>query len=676
MSMMSTTSTTRLIDECGVFVYWMMLEFHFNFLIYSFNNYIVIMSAVAAVGAVGAAVGAAVENEDYRRLYVEKFPDTVFLDPHKICSCFEINAVWKLSEEASEYDVQHVVASLQFHSMLLLSPTLDTTRPDVYRANLEYEDVATGNVTRITSTDLVPQHAYYYLVMKIYELFLHPAASESIFNQHIEHIAEFITQELNSGLDDGRAFFEDKVRRFLSSHSDFLKHTNPEELQTSINAIWDLLRTDKFKNAESTVQKGFISTIALDDVDRYELAGQGRVTPAAEEAFKKTVYGFHVLVYVPGGHVISMSLSREDLFPDSSSDKVFSFFNSDMIKYMASPDFMRVVNDSIEIYNHRTNSHVPLLQVAKSHHLIFVECGCKSPVLVDGSTRTLTTDTKLPGRREHIVGNSGDGHYIFVDKFPSRDSMNATLVVTSSEKFTGLPNFCEYANTEAVHRMLGIEYGDDGGDSMGALFGDSPLRMHGSQEQEEHSRIVQAALVHASNGAPNVVVPEKAEDVASSKEEMDERVDGAAADPAGTPSNPGMSSGRFFGKVMSGLGTACNFIRRIFFSSTPTCSAEDSVNIEYRKRAMFYVPTQEEDKTDIPIKKKSMTALMTKLPWLEARALWLGVGEVSADLGGGRRPVSRKYRNNKKNISRKKGKKRMSLRHRRSRRRSRSRCLK
>jgi hypothetical protein len=66
----------------------MMLEFHFNFLIYSFNNYIVIMSAVAAVGAVGAAVGAAVENEDYRRLYVEKFPDTVFLEPSEICSYF------------------------------------------------------------------------------------------------------------------------------------------------------------------------------------------------------------------------------------------------------------------------------------------------------------------------------------------------------------------------------------------------------------------------------------------------------------------------------------------------------------------------------------------------------------------------------------------------------------
>jgi hypothetical protein len=556
--------------------------------------------------------------------------------------------------------------------MLLLSPTPDPTRPDVYRANLEYEDVATGNVTRITSTDLVPQHAYYYLVMKIYELFLHPAASESIFREDMEQIAEFITQELNSGLDDGRAFFEDKVRRFLRSHPDFLKHTDPEELQTRINAVWDLLRTDLFKNAGSTVQKGVVSSIALDDVDRYELAGQGRVTLAAEEAFKKTVYGFHVLVYLPGGHVISMSFSREDLFHDSSSDKVFSFFNSDMIKYMASLDFMRVVNDSIELYNFKNKSCVPLLKRDKSsHHLTIFECGCKSPGLVNVSTGTLTTDTKLPGRREHIVGNSGDGHYIFVDKFPSPDSMSTRLVVTSSEKFTDLPNFCEYGNIDAVHSVLDIEYGDNGGDSVGALFGDSPLRMHGSQEQEEHSRIVQAALLHASNGAPNVVVPEKEEEEASSKEEMDERGEGEGAAVAS-----GMPSRWVFDRVRSGLGTACNFIRSIFFSSTPTCSAEDGVNIEYRGHAVFYVPTQEDVKKGIPIKKKSMT----NLTWPEARMLWLGVGEMSADLGGGRRPVSRKYRNNKKNISRKKGKKRMSLRHRRSRRRlrrrSRSRCLK
>jgi len=81
-------------------------------------------AGVAAVGAAGVAAGvAAVENEDYRTLFVEKFPGTVFLDPHEICSCFEINAVWPLSEKASHRDVQHVVASLQFHSMLLLSPT-------------------------------------------------------------------------------------------------------------------------------------------------------------------------------------------------------------------------------------------------------------------------------------------------------------------------------------------------------------------------------------------------------------------------------------------------------------------------------------------------------------------------------------------------------------------------
>ena len=687
----------------GVFVYWMMLEFHFNFLIYSFNNYIVIMSAAGAgvvAGVVaGVAAGIDIQGTACKELFVTTFPGTVFLDPHEICSYFKINAVWPLSEEASHHDVQTVVASLQFHSMLLLSPTPgpDPTRPDVYHANLEYELV--DNVTRITGADLVPQHAYYYLVMKIYELFLHPAASESMFHPDMEYIAKFITEQLNSGLADGRAFFEDKVRRFLHEHPDFLQTTDAQELQNNINAIWDLLRSDEYKNAGKTVQKGIVSTISRLDVDEYSLKGQGTVSVEGTAAFKKTVYGFHVLVYI-GGHVISMSLSREDLFHDRN-ENVFSFFNSDMIKYMASTGFAKQVDSIIEKYNFykRGGGPVPLLRLGELHHLTFVECGCKSPGLLhyDSTGKlTLTTDTKLPGRREPIVGNSGDGRrYILVDNFPLPGSMNTILyVVTYPEGFTGLPNFCEYGNTDAVNRVLGIEYGDNGVDSMGGVNGDSPLRIPGSQEQEEHSRIVQAALVHASNGAPNVVVSEKAEDVASSKEEMYERGEGAAAAPAGPPSNPGMSSGRFFGTVMSGLGTACNFIRSIFFPHTPTCSAEDDArnyaNIGFRQHVVFCAPTKEED---IAIKGLPESAqegvvivaaslrrkkgAMTQLPWSEAREFFFGNDDSSQ---GGRRHVSRKYRNNKKNISRKKGKKRMSLRHRRSRRRLRRRshslCLK
>ena len=480
----------------------MMLEFHFNFLIYSFNNYIVIIASMAAVGAVGAAGVAAVENEDYRTLFMSTFPGTLFLDPRTICRYFKINAVWELSKKASHHYVQTVVASLQFHSLQILSTTPDSdsdsdpTRPHVYHANLEYE-VAPLNVTRITGADLVPQHAYYYLVMKIYELFLHPAASESIFNEHIEHIARFITQELNSGLVDGRAFFEERVRRFLSEHPDFLKHTDPKELQTSIAAVWDVLRSDEYTNAGNTFQKGIVSTIALDDVKKYSLEDQGRVTREAKDAFEKTVYGFHVLVYV-GGHVISMSLSREDLFSSlgRGEETVFSFFNSDMIKYMASADFMIQVNAIIQSYNAANTSNVvPLLEHDKPCHLTISECGCKSPVLVDGSTGTLTltTDTKLLGRREHIVGNSGDGHYIIVDKFPLPDSTSTRLVVTSSKEFTGLPNFCKYANMDAVHRVLGIEFGDNGEDSVSAVYGDSYTQVF-SLDPKVHMQNAVAAI--------------------------------------------------------------------------------------------------------------------------------------------------------------------------------------
>ena len=200
------------------------------------------------MSAAGAGVVAAIENEIYQRLFVSTFPGTEFLEPSEICSYFEINNVWKLSEEASQSKVDRVVASLQFHSLQIFSPTPDpAVQPGVYHANLEYEDVPTNNVTRITGADLVPQHAYYYLVMKIYELFLHPAASESMFRHTIDGIADFITEQLNSGLEDGRAFFEDKIKRFLKSHRQFLQPTDAQELQNNINAIWDLLRSDTYR---------------------------------------------------------------------------------------------------------------------------------------------------------------------------------------------------------------------------------------------------------------------------------------------------------------------------------------------------------------------------------------------------------------------------------------------
>lgn len=610
-------------------------------------------------------MAAAGENENYRTLFMDNFPDTEFLEPSEICNYFKINHVWKLSEEKATDNVR-VVASLQFHSLQILSPTL--TSEGVYRAKLEYERV--DNVTRITGADLVPQHAYYYLVMKIYELFLHPAASEIMFREDMEDIAQFITGQLNSGLADGRAFFEDKVGRFLRSHPSFLKSTDEQELQNNINAIWDLLRSDEYKNAGNTVQKGIVSTISRRDVEEYSLEGQGKVSPAGEEAFKKTVYGFHVLVYV-GGHVISMSLNRDHLFHVHNHNKVFSFFNSDMIKYMASLDFVNQVYRIINQYNESEGNRPHELVQLKSDEsdrctLTFVECGCKSPGLLhdySNGKRTLTTKTKLPGRREPIVGQVGDGRrYILVDNFPLPGS-TIQLIVTSENP--NLPNFCEYADVNAVHRVLGIEFGKDEVHSLETQM-DSPPQLHlfpSDSPQPSDPQMLLRALVNPSRGAP-VAVP----------------------DPAGG----------LFGRVRNGVGAACNFIRGIFFPHTPTCSAEDSskdyANIGFRQHVVFCAPTNSEDsdiKKVLPeseevgvgrgaaVSAERSRMAMTRLPWLKARELWLGVDDSH---GGARRPVSRKYRNNKKNISRKKGKKRISLRHRRSRRRLRRRshslCLK
>ena len=633
------------------------------------------------MSAAGAGAGAAtpaidIQGPECKELFVTTFPGTEFLDPRTICSCFEINNVRELSEEASQSKVDRVVASLQFHSMLLFSPTPDPGQPGAYHAKLEYKE-APANVTRITGADLVPQHAYYYLVMKIYELFLHPAASENMFRGDMDHIAQFITEQLNSGLADGRAFFEDKVRRFLKSDKVFLQPTDAQKLQSNINAIWDLLRSDEYKPAGYTMQEGFVSTIAFKDVNDYKLASQGKVTAAAEDAFKKTVYGFHVLVYIRG-HVISMSLSRRRLF-NSNPSTVFSFFNSDMIEYLASSDFMMLVREKVNTSDFRKlSTNIQEESSSSLHQLFFVECGCKSPGLLHKDSTgilTLTTKTKLPGRREHIVGQAGDmRRYILVDNFPLPGSMNTTLYVTSSERFTGLPNFCEYDNIAAVNRVLGIEFGPSSQGSMRAVFDESPpgsLDYDRLLPLENDKENADSALLNALQGQKVVPVA----------------VPGAAA----AHQVPARS---LLDRVRSGVGAACNFIRGIFFP-TPTCSAKDSAkdsaknyaNIGFRDHVVFCVPTKKDDidiKGSMPgstpwdVVRAAVSAgrprkEMTKLPWLEARALLFGVGGMAVNLGGGRRPISRKYRNVKKNISRKKGKKRMSLRHRRSRRRLRRR---
>ena len=639
-----------------------------------------------------AGAGVHIENENYRRLFVTTFPGTEFLKPSEICSCFEINDVWKLSQEESHYKVDRVVASLQLHSMLLLS-TLESD--GVYHANLKYKE-APANVTRITGADLVPQHAYYYLVMKIYELFLHPTASENMFRHTIDGIAQFITEQLNSGLADGRAFFEDKVRQFLQSDKVFLKSTNPQELQNNINAIWDLLRSDTFKPAGYTMQEGFVSTIAFNDVNDYKLASQGKVTPAAEDAFKKTVYGFHVLVYIRG-HVISMSLSRRRLFNSKTNPStVFSFFNSDMIEYLASKEFMMLVREKVNTSKfHHLPTNIQEESASSLHQLFFVECGCKSPVIVDNSTGTLNTNTILPGRREPIVGQAGDGRrYILVDNFPLPDSMNTTLYVTSSDGFPNLPNFCEYDNIAAVNRVLGIEFGD----SAGSLYTlrDSPPQSLGSEydDKKQADLALSIALQGASTvqevmavAAPGAAVDAPGAAVDAPGASVD--APGAAVDAPGASAADPEPAGGIFGKVTRSVGAACNFIRGIFFP-TPTCSAEDSAknyaNIGFRDHVVFCVPTEEDDSaikkgssmpgsTRWDVVRAAVSAgrprkEMTSLSWLKARELWLGVDDSHR---GGRRPISRKYRNVKKNISRKKGKKRMSLRHRRSRRRLRRR---
>ena len=616
------------------------------------------------MSAAGAAAGAAaIENENYQRLFMSTFPGTVFLDPRTICSCFEINDVWEFSRKKVEDDVR-VVASLQFHSLQILSPVPEG-QTGVYHANLEYEDVA--DVTRITGADLVPQHAYYYLVMKIYELFLHPAASESMFRGDMEHIADFITEQLNSGLADGRAFFEDKIKRFLKSDNVFLKSTNPQKLQNNINAIWDLLRSDEYKNAGSTVQKGIVSTISPHDVEEYSLESQGKVTAAAKAAFKKTVYGFHVLVYV-GGHVISMSLSREDLFR-AHPGTMISFFNSDMIKYMDSDEFMKQVYGIIGKYNtSKGNKHhelVELLRPDKPFHLTFLECGCKSPGLFHYNS-TGIIGTKLSGRREYYVGmNEGGNRYVFVDNFPFPGS-NIQLFVTSEDH--NLPNFCEYNNMAAVHRVLDIVFGPSS-NSQSSTTAQLSQSQTTDSPTENDKEMVNASLLNALQGAPTVqeVVP-----VADP---------GAAVAAQGAAVATVEPSDGFVVKVMSGVGAACNFIRGIFFP-TPTCSAKNYANIGFRDHVVFCVPTNSED---IAIKELSrpestrwdVVKAKTSLSWLKAREFFLGM-DYSPQ--GGRRPISRKDRNVKKNISRKKEKKRMSLRHRRSRRRLRRRyrslCLK
>ncbi|NBO72501.1 hypothetical protein EBV26_18790, partial [bacterium] len=409
-----------------------------------------------------------IQGHACRSLFEREF-NTKFIESSDLCEFFKINYITELNGSTSKgrskgrsVNPIRCYALLGCHSLLIIPvhPVLDTdTDTDtVYELRLQYED-APVNVTRITGTDCVPQHAYYYLIVKMYQLFLDKPTSKNIFGRLDRNVTAFITEQLNIGIQEGREFFENKIRVFLSRHSDFLKVTDKNELQDRINFFWDLLRSDKFKDVKQTLQTGVISTISKDDVKSYSLHNHVTVSTEARKAFEKTVYGFHVLVCI-GDYVVSMSLDRAQLFPDESGELSYSFFNSEIILYMSSRRFMTQVRRIIDDY-YRDNSElgpVPrgIMIHIPTHKVAFFECGCKTLALhwYNKSTGNfeLTTNIKLPGRAEHIVSRNHQGqYYLPIHNFPS-NGIRGIMIITGGI----LPTYDE----RRVDAVLDIQYDD------------------------------------------------------------------------------------------------------------------------------------------------------------------------------------------------------------------------
>lgn len=578
-----------------------------------------------------------------RSLFEGKFETKLIPSSAWLCCFFKINYITKLKKTNRGSKISRRASSrasnsrsvnpircyvfLGCHSLLILPvhPELDTDT--VCRANLQYQD-APKNVTRITGTDCVPQHAYYHIIIKVYQLFLYEPTSKDIFTSLHRDVTAFITEQLNIGIQEGREFFENKIKVFLSKHPDFLKVTDEKELQDRINFLWDLLRTDIFKNVKNTCQLGVVSTISSDDVKEDLLKGQGTVSPEAKTAFNETVYGFHVSLCI-GDYIVSMSLDREQLFR-AQTQLSFSFFNSEILLYMSSPDFMIQVNSIItDYYFAKQLGPVPMgIKMANNPatEFTFFECGCKTIALhwYNTSTRSfeLTTNIKLPGRAEHIVSTNQQGqYYMFVNNFPSMGIMR-TMVITGGI----LPTYDE----QRVNHVLDIQFGDTSNDSMKTSLRDSqPSSLtDDDQEQNDTPVAVEAGAAAAAAGEVNMV----------GTVDSVEAVEVGRKRSAVEESNPNPSRIK---RIKTGIQTACSWLKEIFNLRTPTCS----VDIKYRNdRVVFCMPThREHNRIQDKILKRYRESKTSK--------------------HAGCRPVSRKYVS--KNISHKKGR-RMFVTHRRS----------
>ena len=580
-----------------------------------------------------------VQGDSFRNLF-EKEYDTTFISPQEFFEKFKINYITKINSSTSKGRSKgrskgtsvnqirgYVVSDL--HSLLIQPLPRDTSR---YILDLQYEP-APDNVTRITGTDCVPQHAYYSLIVKTYELFLYEPRSKHIFNRLHRDVTDFITEQLNIGIQEGREFFENKIKVFLSKHPDFLKVTDENVLRERIQFLYDLLRTDKLKNVNKTYQRGVVSTISRDDVEKYSLESHVTVSQAAKDAFEKTVYGFHVSLCI-GDYLVSMSLDRMLLFPNDSveenEDMSFSFFNSEILLYMSSQEFITQVMKIIE--NYYTNpllGGIPesiqrmMVSADHSHEVTFFECGCKSLCLYNSTTGKyeLDTNTKLPGRAEHIVSTDQHGnYYLLVHNFPSMGIMS-TLNITGGN----LPTYDE----QGANVVLRIQFGDTSNDSMETLRHSQPSSLtDDDQEQNDTPVEVEAgAAAAAAAGAVNMV----------GTVDSVEAVEVGRKRSAVEAINPNPSR---INRIKTGIQTACSWLKEIFNLRTPTCS----VDINRNDIVVFCMPThQEHNRIQHKILKRYRQ-------WLTSKR-------------AGCRPVSLKYV--RKNISHKKGR-RMFVTHRRS----------
>ena len=442
-------------------------------------------------------------------------------------TCFRLT-VPSNSPPPSDQDatlIQKVISYISFgNHATIVCRSANAGKPEGrITANLEGEvlQAKPGVTTRRYDEAVgVAQPVFSHSIDKLKDLFVLGKGHIQVVPKQLEdwetnwpYVADFIMDELNNGIADGREDFKNKLK-VLFEKIRTLDDSDPKthEIRAKYCTIaMDLLRNDIFRSFGSTIQKGILATINIHNSSDEYTRHHGKLV--TDPMLTKAAYNVLILVNVVIGeglvYTIHMEIDRgavEQLLTDAFvSDRVSkadkyqsaSYWIGDVIKWIHENvyEFFQIVKNVLDtsvptmhVAPHIGSQHYQyllrkmeemspdLLKPVKFHQAIYVS-GCKcftlyDPTLefkyADDSPNPETSIIVTTPNTDMTVGNYKLGDY-FVSVKPIKVLSSDGEITITDVNFTLPTNFFHVPTYDESYKFLNEVFKPFEGDTFGSF---------------------------------------------------------------------------------------------------------------------------------------------------------------------------------------------------------------